>query len=443
MSFNSNIHDVNMEQCILAALMTTSLSLESIGQELDAECFYSDRHQQIYKAIVELSESNHPYDVVMVSNYLKGKNVLHLMGGDDYLIQLMQDAPSSFYNAESYVTQLKKLKTHRKIEQIGFRIAAMAKDTTVPDAFIEAENLLSQIDKTEDGDMGASFGDALTSALAQMIEKSEKKTKNQLSGVRFNLVTLDKMLGTVQNGHFCVVGGRPGSGKSTLAQMMAIDTAMVKKEGVLFISAEMDKETLSNRMFSSLSSIPYDNLHNATLYDGLLKEYARYREVYSGLPIWIEPKQKPSISEVRAYARRAKRRFAKAGIKLGCIIVDYLQLVRDPSKKDRFQEVGSISRELKSMAKEFECPVVALVQLNRESEKGKKPKASDIKESGQIEQDADQIILVNPLTDDKTLQPLGVTELIIAKNRHGKRGAVRVQEHLDMCRFKAIQELEE
>lgn len=107
MSFNSNIHDVNMEQCVLAALMTTSLSLESIGQELDAECFYSDRHQQIYKAIVELSESNHPYDVVMVSNYLKGKNVLHLMGGEDYLIQLMQDAPSSFYNAESYVTQLK------------------------------------------------------------------------------------------------------------------------------------------------------------------------------------------------------------------------------------------------------------------------------------------------------------------------------------------------
>ncbi|MFH4247362.1 DnaB-like helicase N-terminal domain-containing protein, partial [Acinetobacter baumannii] len=82
---------------------------------------------------------NHPYDVVMVSNYLKGKNVLHLMGGEDYLIQLMQDAPSSFYNAESYITQLKKLKTHRKIEQIGFRIAAMAKDTTVPDAFIEAE----------------------------------------------------------------------------------------------------------------------------------------------------------------------------------------------------------------------------------------------------------------------------------------------------------------
>ncbi|EPJ9221075.1 replicative DNA helicase, partial [Acinetobacter baumannii] len=429
----------NMEQCVLAALMTTALSLETIGQELDVECFYSDRHQQIYKAIVELSESNCPYDVVMVSNHLKGKNVLHLMGGEEYLIQLMQDAPSSFYNAESYITQLNKLKTHRRIEQIGLRIAAMAKDTTLPDVFVEAENLLGQVDKADDADMGASFGSALDSALEQMIDKFDKQSRHETTGVKFNLKTLDEMLGTVQNGHFCVVGGRPGSGKSTLAQMMAIDTAMLKKEGVLFISAEMDKETLSNRMFSSLSSIPYNNLHNATLYDGLLKEYANYKQVYSDLPIWIEPKQKPSISEVRAYARRAKRRFSKMGTKLGCIIVDYLQLVRDPSKKDRFQEVGSISRELKSMAKEFECPVVALVQLNRESEKGKKPKASDIKESGQIEQDADQIILVNPLTDDKTLQPLGVTELIIAKNRHGKRGSVRVQEFLDVCKFKAIE----
>ncbi|EPK1826601.1 replicative DNA helicase, partial [Acinetobacter baumannii] len=293
MGFSSNIHDVNMEQCVLAALMTTALSLETIGQELDAECFYSDRHQHIYSAIVELSESNQPYDVVMVANYLKGKNVLHLMGGEEYLIQLMQDAPSSFYNAESYVTQLNKLKTHRRIEQIGYRIAAMAKDTTLPDLLVEAENLLGQVDKTDDADMGASFGNALTSALEQMIEKSEKQSRHETTGVKFNLKTLDEMLGTVQNGHFCVVGGRPGSGKSTLAQMMAIDTAMLKKEGVLFISAEMDKETLSNRMFSSLSSIPYNNLHNATLYDGLLKEYANYREVYSDLPIWIEPKQKP------------------------------------------------------------------------------------------------------------------------------------------------------
>ena len=173
-----------------------------------------------------------------------------------------------------------------------------------------------------------------------MIDKFEKQSRDETTGVKFNLKTLDEMLGTVQNGHFCVVGGRPVLGSQLLAQMMAIDTAMLKRGCSFHISRKWTKETLSNRMFSSLSSIPYNNLHNATLYDGLLKEYANYKQVYSDLPIWIEPKQKPSISEVRAYARRAKRRFAKAGTKLGCIIVDYLQLVRDPSKKTAFKKLA-------------------------------------------------------------------------------------------------------
>ncbi|MEG0132006.1 MAG: DnaB-like helicase C-terminal domain-containing protein, partial [Acinetobacter sp.] len=124
--------------------------------------------------------------------------------------------------------------------------------------------------------------------------------------------------------------------------------------------------------------------------------------------------------------------------KLGCIIVDYLQLVRDPSKKDRYQEVSSISRDLKAMAKEFDCPVIALAQLNRESEKGKRPKASDLKESGQIEQDADQILLAHPILNADDEMPSGVTEIIVAKNRHGKKGVVRVLDRLDICRFASI-----
>ncbi|MBZ0416810.1 DNA helicase, partial [Acinetobacter baumannii] len=114
---------------------------------------------------------------------------------------------------------------------------------------------------------------------------------------------------------------------------------------------------------------------------------------------------------------------------LGCIIVDYLGLIRDPSKKDRVQEVASISRDLKAMAKEFDCPVIALAQLNRGAE-GHKPVASDLKDSGQIEQDADQIIMVHPILEKETNAPTGVTELIIAKNRHGKRGSVNVQDRL-------------
>lgn len=433
----SHIHNIPMEQCVLVALMTFALSYELIAQDLDEGCFYPERHKQIYNAIVELANENQPYDVVMVEQRLKSKNLLHVLGGEQYLKTMLAEAPSSFHSMEPYITQLKKLKAHRQVEWLGQRISSMAQDTTQPDVFAEAENILGQVDNQEQSDQGMSFEAALDMALTEMIEKAEAKDKQQFTGVKFNLKHLDELLGTVQKGHFCVVGGRPGSGKSTLAQMLALDTASSFGKGVLFISAEMDQSTLANRMISALGLIPYHNIHNAELYNGLMKDYADAKAAYQRLPIWIQPKQKPSLSEVRSYARRAKRRYKE----LGCIIVDYLQLLRDPSKKDRFQEVSSISRELKSMAKEFECPVIALVQLNREAEKGKRPKASDIKESGQIEQDADQIILVNPLTDpEDSTKPMGITELIVVKNRHGKRGAVRVLDYLETCRFRSVEE---
>ena len=140
------------------------------------------------------------------------------------------------------------------------------------------------------------------------------------------------------------------------------------------------------------------------------------------------------IAEIHSYARKTKRKYKQ----LNYIIIDYLQLVQDPSKKDRYQEVSSISRDLKALAKEFNCPVIALAQLNRESEKGKRPKASDLKESGQIEQDADQIILAHPILNSEDELPSGITEIIVAKNRHGKRGVVRVMDRLDICRFVGI-----
>lgn len=432
----SKIHNIAIEQAVLTALMTVADSLETVINDIDVECFYPERHKQIFRAIVELHNENQPYDVVMVEQRLKQQNILHLMGGTEYLKTMMGEAPSSFFNLESYAATLIKFKAHRELEALGQKFTQLAQDMSQPDVFTEAENLFGQNDLTEQAYQGASLKDALQSSVQQMIEKSEARHNKQFVGVRFNLEHLDNKLGVIQRGHFCVVGGRPGSGKSTLAQMLAIDTALVFNQAVLFVSAEMDKETLANRLISALSSIPYNNIHNADLYDGMLQQYTNARTAYENLPIWIEPKQKPSISEVRSYARKAKRKYKT----LGCIIVDYLQLLRDPSKKDRFQEVSSISRELKSMAKEFNCPVIALVQLNRDSEKNQRPKSSDIKESGQIEQDADQIIMVNPLTNKDDQQPLGVTELIITKNRHGKRGIVRVRDHLDVCRFKAIEE---
>lgn len=434
----SNIHNIPMEQAVLTALMTVANSFDVVSNDLDVECFFPERHKQIFQAITELANDNKPYDFVMVEQQLKQKNVIHLMGGSDYLLQMSSEAPSSFYNLESYVAELSKFKSHREVEHIGQSIAEIAKDLTIPDVHIAAESILDGKKTSNDVEKTSfTFEEALNRASDRLIQKAEAKAAQKYTGIQFNLKHLDSLVGTIQKGHFCVIGGRPGSGKSTLAQMLAIQTAKHYGESVLFISAEMDVETMANRCVSALTNIPYDNIHNAELYDGMLQDFVTAKKRFEQLPIHIEDRQKPTIAEIHSWARKAKRKYKK----IGCIVIDYLQLVRDPSKKDRYQEVSSISRDLKALAKEFDCPVIALAQLNRESEKGKRPKASDLKESGQIEQDADQIILANPIIGEDDL-PSGVTELIVAKNRHGKKGVVRVMDRLDICRFVTIREEE-
>lgn len=432
----SHIHNIPMEQAVLTALMTVAESYETVANDIDMDCFFPERHKQIFSAIQELAHENKPYDLVMVEQQLTQKNALHLMGGSEYLLQMTSDAPASFYNLGTYVAELSKFKAHREVEKIGHSISEIAKDLTIPDVHIAAETILdgsTASDKAEKSSF--TFEEALILSGKQLIEKAEAKANKTFSGVQFNLKTVDDLVGTIQKGHFCVIGGRPGSGKSTLAQMLTIQTALRYQESVLVVSAEMDVETFTNRCISALTSIPYDNIHNAELYDGMLKDFAEAQHKFSKLKIHIEDKQKPTIAEIHSYARKARRKYKK----LGCIVIDYLQLVRDPSKKDRYQEVSSISRDLKALAKEFNCPVIALAQLNRESEKGKRPKASDLKESGQIEQDADQIILAHPINGEDEM-PTGVTEIIVAKNRHGKRGVARVKDRLDICRFVSIVE---
>lgn len=428
------IHNNSIEQCVLAALMTVQNSLETVMNDLDESCFFATRHQEIYKAITDLANENKPYDVVFVEQKLNEKNSLVGVTPAEYLMTLMSEAPSSFYNLESYVAELNKLKAHREVEKMGRSIQEVARDLTVPDVHNAAENILNKATTNEKLEKSSfTFAEALKRSGEQLIQKAEAKANKQYTGVKFNLPHLDTVVGTIQRGHFCVIGGRPGSGKSTLAQMVAIQTAMQYEEAVLVVSAEMDVETFANRCISALSHIPYDNIHNAEI-EGMLHTFADAQHRFSKLPIHIEDKQKPTIAEIHSYARKAKRNYKK----LGCIIIDYLQLVRDPAKKDRYQEVSSISRDLKAMAKEFDCPVIALAQLNRESEKGKRPKASDLKESGQIEQDADQILLVHPILNSDDELPSGITEIIIAKNRHGKKGVVRVMDRLDICRFASV-----
>lgn len=370
---STNIQNMTIEQSVLVALMTVSHSLEVVANDLTEEHFYAGRHKIIYRAIVELANADKPYDSVFVCKHLQERNLLNDIGGEEYLIEL-NSAVGSVHHLEYFVAELNKLKQHREVEDIGLSIAECAKDLTITDVYLAAENLFSSSSNSiEQKQTGFDFNQALEKTLERFEKKIAQKEQKGFIGVQFNIPHLDNLLGTIEKGHFCVIGGRPGSGKSTLAQMCAMQTAKRYNMPVLFISAEMDTPTLTNRMISALGAIPYNNLHNGEIYDGMFEKLTGTIAQFRNLPIFIEEKQKPTIAEIQSYARKAKRKY-KA---LGCIIVDYIGLIRDPSKKDRVQEVASISRDLKAMAKEFDCPVIALAQLNRGAE-GHKPVASDL-----------------------------------------------------------------
>ncbi|TCM62335.1 replicative DNA helicase [Acinetobacter calcoaceticus] len=434
----ADLFNIAIEQSVLVSLMTVQNSLEQVNSDLDAKCFHSERHQTIFKTITDLANESKPYDIVLVEQRLTQEKKLELSGGSEYLIRMLSDAPTSFYNLEPYVAELNRFKKHRELLQVGQSIIALANDLTVQDVFTDAESLFSNADESgEQVKTSFTFEEALKSATELVVAKADAAQKKEFVGVQFNLTHLDRLIGTIKKGHLCVIAGRPGSGKSTLAQMLTIQTAFRFNEAVLFISAEMDKDTLTNRCVSALGEIPYNNIHNAELYGEDFKNFAETTHKYKKLKIHIEDKQQPTISEVRSYARKAKRRYKK----LGCIVIDYIGLIRDPSIRDRTQEVASISRKLKALAKEFECPVIVLAQLNRESEgTDKPPRIHNLKESGQIEQDADQIILVHPVPSKENDGPSGLTEMIVGKNRHGKKGKVVVMDRLDICRFMGVTE---
>lgn len=434
------ICNVAIEQAVLAALLTVDNSFEQVASRINEGCFYAQRHKYIFNAVYTLATKGQKYDAVMVNDYLFANELSEASGGEEYLMQILADAPSSFYNLASYVEKLCKYQQHREIESAGLRITELAKNLSVESVYQEAESILtnSAVGVVDTKKTSFSFDEAMDDLLATYAKKLENRANGVVSGVQFNLNALDAMVGTIQKGHLCVIGGRPGSGKSTLAKMATLKVAVRMQKPVLFVSAEMDTVTLCNGLISALSNgmVDYNSLHNGYCYDeGFTSHLANTTNQFRHLPIEIEDKQQPTIMEVKAWARKAK---AKHG-ELGLIVVDYLQLICDPMYKDnRTQEIASISRQLKGMAKEFDCPVIALAQLNRGNQTGvveRRPVASDLKESGQIEQDADQIILVHRLVAKETGLNTGVTEMIVDKNRHGKKGIVPVGEDFAYSRF--------
>ena len=434
----TNIHNLQFERSVLSILMISAGAYEIVAGSLHERCFHSDRHKYFYGVIKALTEQGKPCTEGFIDGYLKSDwQTYQLMGGETYLGEIYCDSFSDVHNLEYYVSELHRLADHREVELIAKQMIKVANDTQKVDIFSEAESLLVKGDNIM-GVKKTSFSaeESLKALQEKMLKKAELKYgSDECVGVRFGVPQLDEKIGTVEAGHFCIIAGREGSGKSTLAQNLAITNMLRYGKAGLFITAEMDKETLMARMLSAYASIPFRAIQRGEIYDGMFEAIASASTVIDKFRLVIEEKQMPTLSEIRSYIRKAKRKYPD----LGFVIVDYIGLIKDPSQRDRRLEMDSISRNLKAMGKEFDVPMIVLAQLNRENVKvQREPRSSDLKESGQLEADSDQIILVHPEVKDE--EPLGTTKLIISKNRHGEKGGVRVKNRLDVCRFVAIEQ---
>ena len=437
-SNETKIYNMQFEKSVLSILMISSGAYEIVAGSLSERSFYAERHKYIFKAIKLLAEQGKPSTEGFLEEYLSNDpDAFKMMGGEEYLMDIMRDSFNDAHNVEFYVSELNRLADHREVELIGRNIASIAKDTTKVDIFSEAESLLVKSECTT-GVKKTSFTaeESLKALQEKMLHKSTLMYNGDESvGVRFGIKSLDEKIGSIEAGHFCIIAGREGSGKSTLAQQLAITNMFQYKKSGLFISAEMDKETLMARILSAFGKIPFRAIQRGEIYDGMFEAIASVSSTIDSFKLIIEEKQMPTLSEIRSYIRKAKRKYPD----LGFVIVDYIGLIKDPSQRERRLEMDSISRNLKAMGKEFNVPMIVLAQLNRENVKvQREPRSSDLKESGQLEADCDQIVLVHPEMENE--EPTGTTKLIVSKNRHGEKGSVRVKNRLDICQFKDVQQ---
>ncbi len=425
-------NSVEAEQSVLGGLLLENEALDRIADILNQADFYRHDHRLIYTHIAKLIEQNRPADIVTVAESLENSAELSSVGGIAYLGALAQNTPTAA-NIRRYAEIVRERSIMRKLVEVGSGIAESAYNPQGRDAqqlLDEAEAKIFQI--AESGNRGSQGFVNIQTLLPKVADRIDflyqRENQGSVTGVPTGFDDLDEKTSGFQPGDLIIVAGRPSMGKTAFSLNIAENVALDTKKAVAVFSMEMGATQLATRMIGSVGRLDQHRMRNGNLED---EDWARLTTALGKLndaPIFIDEGAGLSSFDVRARARRLHRQTGG----LGLIVVDYLQLMAGTSgraSENRATEISEISRSLKSLAKELEVPVVALSQLNRSVEQrpDKRPVMSDLRESGAIEQDADLILFIyrdevyNPDSEDK-----GTAEIIIAKQRNGPIGRVRL-----------------
>ncbi len=432
---------IELEEAVLGALMLDNEALSDTIDILKPEYFYRMEHQKIFDAIIVLFNESKPVDILTVIEQLKKMGALENIGGAFYITELTNSVSSSA-NTEYHARIIVEKFIQRSLIQISSNIIKDSFDETIDvfDLLSKAEQNLFSV---TEGSLRKSY-DKMSVLITNAIQSIEelKNKKDGLSGVPSGFSKLDRVTSGWQKSDLIIIAGRPGMGKTALALTMARNIAINHKSPIGIFSLEMSSDQLVNRLISSESEIPSGKLRKGNLEE---YEFVQLHEKIRDLaeaPIYIDDTPGLSVFELRAKARRLVKNH---GVHI--IIVDYLQLMTAGGNKsgNREQEISTISRSLKGIAKELKIPVIALSQVNRGVESrtstSKRPILADLRESGAIEQDADIVTFIYRPEYYKIYEwensddSRGQAEIIIAKHRNGSLENIRLKFISNLAKF--------
>lgn len=434
----------DLERVVLGALMIDSDAFSMVSETLHAETFYEQRNQKIYHAIQSLSMDEKPVDIMTVTEQLKREGTIDEVGGASYIVELSSQVASSV-NIEFHAKILQQKYLARQLISYASRLETDAFDETidVEELMQKAEGSLFELSQKNLRQDYTQI-DPILSEAVDILQKASATTGG-LTGIPSGFERLDETTAGWQKSDLIIIAGRPAMGKTAFALSIVKNIAVDYQTPVAFFSLEMNKVQLVNRLIANVCEITGNKILSGQLTDDEWKRLDSKIRLLTGAPIYIDDTPGLSIFELRTKARRLVR---EEKVKL--IVIDYLQLMNANGMRfgNRQEEVSTISRSLKGLAKELNIPIIALSQLNRVVEnrdgngsEGKRPQLSDLRESGAIEQDADMVILLHRpeyyglRVDDKGIDWTGKAQIIIAKHRKGATKDIVLRFHGEYTRF--------
>ena len=422
-------HNFLAEKMVLNCLLVDIESVELTIQALPVEAFYFKNHQEIYKAIIFMYKNGLIINILTLITFLQDNGILEKIGGIKVLIELMNDVPNLVY-LEEYLRLIKDKFLRRKLIQLGYEminsgyITNISLENILMNFETKLFNLVTEI-KTQ---KLFSSAELLNHVFSELKEKSLNPT---LAGLSSGFYDLDLLTQGFQKSDLIIIAGRPSMGKTALGLNIALNIIKESKLPILFFSLEMSKEQIMYRLLSIEANINQTRLKSGKLYQDDWVKLNKIIKIMSKIPFFIDDTPNLSIQDIQAKIKTIL--FEQGQIDL--VIIDYLQLMQNPKTKmeNRVQELSLITRALKNTARQFNIPIIALSQLSRNVENriDKKPILSDLRESGSIEQDADLVLMLYKNKEVQMKQNetenYYLTELIIAKQRNGPLGTIKLK----------------